>query len=48
MCDQRGIFDPDERYAALKRAAPGNRQEKNNPGPGGKNPRFFKVSGYVQ
>ena len=48
MCDQRGIFDPDERYAALKRAAPGNGQQSDKSSSGGKNPRFFKVSGYVQ
>lgn len=48
MCDQRGFFDLDERYAALKRAVPGNRQKNGKSGSGGKNPRFFKVSGYVQ
>ena len=48
MCNQRGFFDLDERYAALKRVAPGNRQKNDKPSSGGKSPLFFKVSGYVQ
>ena len=52
MCDQHSFFDLDERYAALKRGRrkkrPDNRQKNNKSGLGGKNPLFFKASGYVQ
>ncbi|MDE0539127.1 MAG: hypothetical protein OXH94_10430 [Rhodospirillales bacterium] len=48
MCDQRGIFDLDERYAALKRAAPDNGQQTDKSSSGGKSPLFFKVYDCVQ